>query len=606
MSFKRVSVFAANPATTRGSATKLSTHKDQLVYVNGRHVIIRDLNNATNAKTYSGHAQNATVARFSPSGYYCASADIVGNVKIWDTIGEDQTLKGEYKVISGQVNDLAWDGESKRIIAVGDGKERFGHAFMMDTGSSTGSITGHAKSLNAVSIRRDRPYRAATAGDDGLIVFHHGAPYKYDKLIKTHTKFVQDVRYSGSGDHFASVGSDYKIFLYDGKTGDTLGEIADSPHTGTIYACSWSADSRQLSTSAADRTVKLWDVETRKAVSTWNLGSAIGHQQTGNAWTDNHGIASLSLSGDLNFLDPRVSDKPSRILKAPQKAIIATTHARDSTFLTGCADGRILSSDAKTGLSDYLEGTGHSNYVSGLATSPVDGKLHSIGYDDHVREITEDAKSFVPAFTKTAAQPRSIGVAGDSTVFIAEVNGVEAFRSNQKILSHTLPGTTPTAIAASKSVVAIGGENQKVYLYDWDGKALKETTKFEGNRATISAVALSPDGKYLAAGDSSGKVVLYDVPEKKLVTSRWAFHVGRVNSISWTPDSRHCASGSLDGHVYIWSVERPIKNIGIKHAGPGGVNSVLWLNGETDGKTGKLVSAGADVCVKIWEVTFHA
>ena len=56
-------------------------------------------------------------------------------------------LKGEYKVISGKMcglryfscvitpfsnnarsissNDLEWDGESKRIIAVGDGKEKW-------------------------------------------------------------------------------------------------------------------------------------------------------------------------------------------------------------------------------------------------------------------------------------------------------------------------------------------------------------------------------------------------------------------------------------------------------------------------------------------------
>lgn len=58
-------------------------------------------------------------------------------------------------------NDIAWDGESKRIIAVGDGKEksafllpsvslnlplvRYGAAFMMDSGSSTGEIIGHSK-----------------------------------------------------------------------------------------------------------------------------------------------------------------------------------------------------------------------------------------------------------------------------------------------------------------------------------------------------------------------------------------------------------------------------------------------------------------------------
>ncbi len=46
-------------------------------------------------------------------------------------------------------------------------------------------------------------------------------------------------------------------------------------------------------------------------------------------------------------------------------------------------------------------------------------------------------------------------------------------------------------------------QDQKVYLYDWDGKALKQTTKFEGNRSIISTLAFSPDGKYLAAEDVS-------------------------------------------------------------------------------------------------------
>ncbi len=56
------------------------------------------------------------------------------------------------------------------------------------------------------------------------------------KTIKTHTKFVQDVRVAPSGDHFASVGSDFKIFVHDGKTGETLGEFTESPHTGSIVS----------------------------------------------------------------------------------------------------------------------------------------------------------------------------------------------------------------------------------------------------------------------------------------------------------------------------------------------------------------------------------
>ncbi|RDB29946.1 putative WD repeat-containing protein C9G1.05 [Hypsizygus marmoreus] len=601
MSSKRTGIFPANPVTARGVSTKLSAVKDKVIYTNGKTVIIRDLNSPLLSKTYSGHVQNATVARFSPSGYYCASADANGTVRIWDTVGEDQTLKGEYKVISGRINDLEWDGESKRIIAVGDGREKFGHAFMMDSGSSTGDINGHSKAINSVSIRHQRPFRAATAADDGLIVFHQGVPFKYDKTIKTHTKFVQDVRYAPSGDHFASVGSDAKIFLYDGKTGDTLHEFADH-HKGSIMACSWGPDSKSLATSSADCTVALWDVQNQKPVTTWKLGSGVNNQQVGNAWSGERDIVSLSVSGDLNIFDPRVGDKPARILNAPQKSITTAIPTSSDTFLAGTADGRILSFSTSTGGSTNLGGAGHSNFVSGLASSPEVNNAYSVGYDDRVQEIeaSGDSRAAVLNSTGTSLQPKSIAVAGDGTVFVVEVNNViEAFRSNQRVFEQASK-FTPSVVAAHKALVAIGGEDQKVRLNEWDGKLLKEVSVLEGNKGGVSALAFSPDGNLLASGDSSGRIALFDVKEKKMITSRWSFHSARINSIAWTSDSQHCASASLDTHVYIWSVAKPMKNIAIKNAAPGGANAVLWLGSNT------LASAGADACVRIWEVTFHA
>lgn len=43
MSFKKSGLFAPNPATTRGSSTKLSASKDKVVYTNGKSVIVRIL-----------------------------------------------------------------------------------------------------------------------------------------------------------------------------------------------------------------------------------------------------------------------------------------------------------------------------------------------------------------------------------------------------------------------------------------------------------------------------------------------------------------------------------------------------------------------------------
>ncbi|KAI0738973.1 WD40 repeat-like protein [Daedaleopsis nitida] len=600
MSFKKGVLYPCNPATTRGEPTKISSSKDKVVYTNGRSVILRDLKDPAISVAYNGHVHTATVARIAPSGYYCASADTSGTVRIWDTVGEDQTLKGEYKVISGRVKDLEWDGDSKRIIAVGDGRDKFGHAFMMDTGSSTGEIIGHAKTINAVSIRHQRPFRAATAADDASIVFHQGVPFKYDKTIKTHTKFVQDVRYAPSGDHFASVGSDYKIFVYDGKTGDTLGEFTDSPHSGSIMACSWSPDSKSFVTSAADCTVKLWDVETKKAQTTWTLGSGVNHQQVGNTWTAGDSIVSLSMSGDLNVFDKRVGDKPARVLCAPQKAITAALKSPSSasTFIVGTADGRVLTFSDDY---EYVGGDAHGSFVAGLGASPS-GNVHSVGFDDRLREI--EGRSYIPASFSTAAQPKA--VAPRRQVY-------------------------PSAIAAAGSLVAVGGEDQKVRLYSWDGKALSESATLDGNKGAVSALAFSPDGTLLASGDvspllafplsinpcldphtsqtpfarhassdSSGKIVLYNAVERKTVTTRWSFHSGRIHSLAWSADGQHCASGSLDTHVYVWSVAKPMKNIAVKNAGPGGVHAVFWV------KDGELASAGADGCVRVWNITFHA
>ena len=55
------------------------------------------------------------------------------------------------------------------------------------------------------------------------------------QTIKSHSKFVLSLAYAPSGDHFASTGSDYKVFVYDGKTGESPVEFTNA-HKGTVVS----------------------------------------------------------------------------------------------------------------------------------------------------------------------------------------------------------------------------------------------------------------------------------------------------------------------------------------------------------------------------------
>ena len=88
--------------------------------------------------------------------------------------------------------------------------------------------------------------------------------------MAAHGNFVNCVRYSPDGAAIASAGSDSKIFLYNGETGEKTAELAG--HAGTVYCASWSPDGTKLLTASADKTARIWDVAAQKAVTTFTFG----------------------------------------------------------------------------------------------------------------------------------------------------------------------------------------------------------------------------------------------------------------------------------------------------------------------------------------------
>lgn len=595
-----ISLWAPNPSTgERGTAIKFDSNgKGSIVYASGRSIFIKNLDTFESV-SYSGHVRPTTVAKFAPSGFYVASGDSAGNVRVWDIAGDEQILKVEVKAISGKINDLAWDAENggKRVVAVGEGKERFGHAFTIDGGNSVGEIAGHSKSINNVCVRPVRPFRAVTASDDTSLAFFNGTPYKFSKTIRTHSRFVQAVEYAKDGSLFASGGSDAKLFIYDGSTGDTVcqlgGEDAAEKHTGTIYSIGWSkSNPSTLASFSADGKVMRWDASSQKHVGTWKLADSPTPEQqlVGGIWLEGNRLVSLAYNGDLTILDDRQPEPVKKIYSCQKGVIAAAKCPASSGVFAGDHSGRVFHY-SNEGVCQPVGASSSSN-ILGLSASK--DKVLSIGMDDSVKEIKPSEVAYnsnvsvpLPAQAKDLCARST-----DNVALVVTSNEARLIESGNSITTIPLDYNA-TACALSNRFATIGAADGKVYVYDVTGNELKSLAKLSKSSSSVTCMAISPDEKFLGAGEQNGKIMIYEMGgEYTLKISQWCWHTARIMSLSWAPCSAFLASSSLDTNIYIWSIAKPTKNLPIKNAHVGGTTGVIF---EAEGR---LLSCGADGAIR--------
>ncbi|UKZ57618.1 hypothetical protein TrVGV298_011478 [Trichoderma virens] len=575
-------ILAAAPVTSRGQGTQLSADSKgkRIAYASGKSIFVRSIDDPADSKEYTGHTNPTTIARFSPNGFKIASGDSAGVLRIWEP-ESIETTRGEYNIISGPLLDVAWDGDSQRIIAVGNGRQKFGKAIMVDSGNSVGEIIGHTKSINAVSITPKRPLRAVTVGDDRNVNFYHGVPFEFKSATTLHTGFVLNAAYSPDGSTFVTVGQDRRIQLYDGVTGEPLKQIGEGEHTGSIFGVSWTQDGKKFATASADQTVKLWDADSGSVIQTWKFGDGVSVRDHQVGVVIPHGrtdglIISINLAGELTYLHEGKSE-PVRVIQGHDKGITALIGTSDGNgVLTGSFDGRVCSWDLETGDATVLDGQSHTNQIAQFAASS--GKVYSVGWDDSIKTIDESAKTFLGESSKLSGQPRGAATAGD-IVYVVGTNGVAAY-SNGKLIKETPLDFTPDAIAAYGSYVAIGGQQNTARIYISDANGNLEYKD------------------HLATGTSVGKILVFKVGSWELVTDRWSAHTARVTCISWEETGAYAASGSLDSHIFVWCLEKKLQGQRIKapNAHLDGVTGITWVAG------GRLASSGKDATVKVWEV----
>ncbi|KAM9859711.1 WD repeat-containing protein 1 [Aulostomus maculatus] len=607
MPYELKHVFASLPQMERGVAKVIGGDPkgNNFLYTNGKCVIIRNIDNPAIADIYTEHAHQVTVAKYAPSGFYIASGDASGKLRIWDTTQKEHLLKYEYTPISGKIKDIAWTEDSKRIVVVGDGREKFGAVFLWDSGSSVGEVSGHSKQINSVDIRQKRPYRIATASDDTTGSFYEGPPFKFKFTLRDNSQFVNCVRFSPDGSHFATAGADGQIFLYNGTNGERVVSLGgEKAHKGGIYSLSWSPDSTQLISASGDKTVKLWDVGAGTAVTTFNMGTDVSDQQLGSLWQKDH-LLSISLSGYINYLDKNNPDRPIRTIKGHSKSIqCVTVHKNDGQpyIYSGSHDGHIniLLWDAETGENNCFSGKGHSNQVSKMVTNDGDD-LVTCSMDDTLRYTKISNKEYSASdVVKMDSQPKSVSTAGGLTLAVC-IGQVVLLKDKKKVftMDNLDYEAEVGAIHPGGADAAVGGADGTIHLYSIQGNTLKDEGQTLQASGSITDMSYSNDGAYLAVIDDKKLAKVFSVADGYAVKNEFYGHHAKPVCLAWSPDNEHFATGGMDMLVYIWTVSDSDMRIKLADAHRlHHVSGLAWLDENT------LVTTSHDASVKQWTIKF--
>ena len=380
----------------------------------------------------------------------------------------------------------------------------------------------------------------ATAGFhmDKLVGIYDVRTGKRRKTLAGHTEWEADAcAFSPDGKLLASTGVDKQILVWDIATGVLRHRLADQPFR--VAALAFSPDSGTLA-CGGDKTVRLWDMADGRLRRTlaghrnWVCTIAFSPDGTTIASGSCHNWPRPVWKGS-EACEWRLWDAASGDLKR------AVTGSGPLVSLAFAPDGKSLACGigAEVRLYDLLSEapgrvvTSHDSAVTSVAFTP-DGAAVVTGSQDHsfkrTRLATGREEWSVPG---SFEQVNSVALSEDGALI---ATGSSDDRFAQGVHPAGAVGIGPGAVRL------------------WNARTGRLLRRLGDPADQIMAVALSPDGRRVAAGgagpDGKGAIRVWDTAGGALVWSAGG-HAAEVLAVAFAPDGSLLASAGADGLIQL-------------------------------------------------------
>ncbi len=298
-----------------------------------------------------------------------------------------------------------------------------------------------------------------------------------------------------------------------------------------------------------------------------------------------------------------------------QEKVTLDAHRADGLAVLFSPDGKLLASSGSDGVRLYDTSTlqpiglqrcgadpinGHWDVTArGLAFSP-DGKRLAIAADPP--GIWEIAANRWRQVDDTNRRVAAVVFSPDGRwIATAGIEGIKVWGADSlaplRRWSEENGNVFALALSPDGKTLAAGIWDKTVRLID--AVTLKETARITVPRGPVNALAFRRDGKLLAIGSDGGEesnLVLWDPLGGKEVARLTGAALNDVYGVAFSPDGKWLVSGSKDYTVKLWNVERRKQKVRIGSH----FNGATGVAFSPDGKT--IASTGQDGKVRLYDL----
>jgi WD40 repeat protein len=304
-----------------------------------------------------------------------------------------------------------------------------------------------------------------------------------------------------------------------------------SGHEKDVFAVAFSADGAKLVSGSVDQTVKVWDVKTGKVLATLK-----GH---------NHSVRNVAFSPSGKQVASTAHDGSVRIWDvASGKSLKELPVKNQGDSVVFSADGKnLIGSSGGTSFNPVKE-FGQIT-IWNVATGKEMSKIELPSYPSSMA-VSRDGKLAACGFSGSTVRVWELGNGKQ----MAELGAAKEFADGGVAF-------TPDA----KSLA--GGVRFEVKLWEIASGQVKQTFAPGPGSRKVTSVAISRDGKVIAAGSTGytapeperHRMHFWDLQSGKLLGTGKG-HSGEVVTIAFSPDGKRLASASRDKTVKLFEVPR--------------------------------------------------